>query len=183
MADGIFTQPSGGGVFRDDGLSPQNDPAAPPIDSDGTPLRETLVVVYPSPGHMRVARAIRHPQSGRVEYQEELRVPTQEEVNLLAQQGVTVGPGSMVTNDTGARMPGINGGPSQMPRIGEVAPSGQAVAASGTPWVKLLLALGAGAAGLWAVNKWVVPKVGDFLDGGGDEPRTNGDDDDDDGDD
>jgi len=160
---GIFTQHGPNGVFGRGG--PPEDASAPPVDGDGTPLRETLVVAYPSPGHMRVARAIRHPHNPpgqQVEFQEEFRVPTPEEVALLATQGVTVGPGSMVQSQT-AMMPPTQLGPTQ-PGIGGVgdAPGEE----PGFPWVKVALGVAAGAAGFWAVNKWVLPRfAGDEDDG------------------
>lgn len=156
--DGIFTEHGPDGIFGRGG--DPNDPSAPPVDGDGTPLRETLVVVYPSPGHMRVARAVRHPRTGKVEFQEQYRVPTPEEVVLLKQQGVTVGPGSMVTSQTA-----VSG-------LGD-APAAAAAASEGLPWVKLGIAAAVGAAGFWAVNKWVVPMISE-------EPRANGADDEDD---
>jgi hypothetical protein len=162
--DGIFTQHGPDGIFGRGG--PPEDASSPPIDGDGTPLRETLVVVYPSPGHMRVARAIRHPKSGKVEFQEQYRVPTPEEAAFLKQQGITLGPGSMVT--------------SQLPPVSGLGDAAAAAANGGVPWVKLGVAVALGAAGFWAVNKWVVPMFG-----GDDEPtlrtlRTNTFDDDDD---
>lgn len=153
--DGIFTQPGPDGIFGRGG--DPGDASAPSIDSDGTPLHETLVVVYPSPGHMRVARATRHPQTHKVEFQEQYRLPTPEEVELLKQQGVTVGPGSMVTSQGGA-VSGLG--------ADEGAPPAPLVPG----WVKIGAAVAVGAAGFWAVNKWVVPMVsGDRDDGDTDD--------------
>ncbi len=145
MSDGIFTQPGPDGIFGRGGEP--GDAAAPPIDGDGTPLRETLVAVFPSPGHMRVARAIRYPKrppGQDVEFQEEYRVPTPEEVALLARQGIVAGPGSMV----------VSQGPAPVAGLGEVAPG----STDGQPWLKLVGALVVGAAGMWAVNKFVLPR-------------------------
>lgn len=141
--DGIFTQPGPDGIFGRGGTP--EDAASPPIDGDGTPLRETLVVAYPSPGHMRVARVLRHPQTGKiVEWQEKYREPTPEEEAFLKQRGLVVGAGSMI--QSGA--PGAVGG------LGEAS-----AAPAGIPWVKLGVAAAVGAAGFWAVNKFVVPMV------------------------
>lgn len=172
MSDGIFAQPGPNGIFNDGSGQPL-DSAAPPIDSDDTPLRETLVAVFPSPGHMRVARAIRHPKSGSVEFQEQYRVPTPAEVELLRNQGITadVGPGSM--------MPALNGADAGVaPAANGAAPA--TGAAPGFPWGKVGLAIVAGAAGFWAVNKYVVPK---FTGDGKEEPADDDGraDDDDDG--
>lgn len=153
--DGIFTQPGPDGIFNRGGEPLDAD--SPPIDSDGTPLRETLVVAYPSPGHMRVARATRHPQTGKVEMHEQYRMPTPEEVELLKKQGVAVGAGSMVTSQTpinpvtilGPTRPGFGG-------LGETPPPGEKDKKK-IPWVTLGLGVAAGAAGFWAVNKWVLP--------------------------
>jgi 2-phospho-L-lactate transferase/gluconeogenesis factor (CofD/UPF0052 family) len=163
MQDGIFTQPGPNGIFGRGGEP--GDASAPTVDGDGTMLRETLVVVYPSPGHMRVARAIRHPKTGKVEFQEEYRVPTPDEVELLKQQGVVAGPGSMITSQGPA--PVVGG-------LGDAA----APPADGQPWLKLGIALVAGAAGFWAVNKWVVPMVSGGSDDGVDDADDSADEDD-----
>lgn len=153
--DGIFTQPGPDGIFNRGG--PPLDASSPPIDSDGTPLRETLVVAYPSPGHMRVARAIRHPKSGRVEMYEEYREPTEDEIAILKRQGVTVGPGSMVQHMPSPMPPAV------APPVGGyvgAAGSGEAERPgffASQPWMKLTIAAGVGAAAFWAVNKWVIP--------------------------
>jgi hypothetical protein len=150
--EGIFTQPGPDGILGRGG-EPE-DATSPTIDGDGAALRETLVVAYPSPGHMRVARAIRHPQ-GNVEFQEQYRVPTASEVALLAQKGVKVGPGSMVTSQ------GIQGiGDAGVP--GEVAAQAQPGVLNtlkGQPWLKLAGAVAVGAVGCWVAGKWVVPYV------------------------
>ena len=156
MQDGIFTQPGPDGMFGRGG--PPGDSSSPVIDSDDTPLRETLLVAYPSPGHMRVARAIRHPKSGRTEQQEQYRVPTPEEVEFLKQQGLpgtgagSVGPGSMVqTGGLGETAPAM---PPTDPAAG-TAPAGEPSAL--WTWAKYGAVFAAGAAGFWAVNRWVVP--------------------------
>lgn len=155
MQDGIFTQPGPDGMFGRGG--PPGDASSPPIDSDDTPLRETLLVAYPSPGHMRVARAIRHPKSGRTEQQEQYRVPTPEEVAFLKQQGVpgagSVGAGSLVPAGGGV-VAGF--GDATLPPAG-TDPGVGAPSALGT-WVKYGAVFAAGAAGFWAVNKWVIPR-------------------------
>ncbi len=169
MSDGIFTQPGPDGIFGRGG--PPGDASSPSIDSDGTELRETLVVSYPSAGHMRVARATRNAKTGQiVEFQEQAREPTPEEVEILKRHGVVVGPGSMVRSSSG------------MPAIGEVP---EAPVVPG--WVKIAGAVAVGAAGLWAVNKWVLPKFasgGDEGDEGAADDAVDADEtDDDDGDD
>lgn len=140
--DGIFTQPGDEGLFGRG--YPAQDPSAPAIDSDGTNLRETLMIAYPSPGHMRVARAIRHPKSGAVEFQEEYREPTPREREWLRQRGIPeIGPGSMVPNGTMSQA------------IGDTAiatPTGQPPE-QGTPWLKLGLAFAAGALAIWGAPK------------------------------
>lgn len=154
--DGIFTQPGPDGLFGRGGM-PQ-DASAPAIDGDDSQLRETLVVAYPSPGHMRVARAIRHPRNPpgqQVEFQEQYRVPTPEEVALLKTQGVTVGPGSMVQSQT-MMAPPSQLGPTY-PGIGEVAvPPGDKPK---FPFVKVGLGVVAGAVGFWAFCKWGMPMI------------------------
>ncbi len=148
MSDGIFTQPGPDGIFGRGG--DPADASSPPIDGDDTPLRETLVVDFPSPGHMRVARAIRHPKTGKfTEFQEEFREPTPSEVALLKQKGVVVGPGSMVVSQNG---------------VGEVG-----APAPGQPWFKIGAALAIGAAGCYAVTKYVLPMFG------GEKPDDNDD--------
>ncbi len=160
MNDGIFTPRWG----------PEGETDAPPVDGDGTELRETLAVVYPSPGHMRVARQIRHPKSGNVEFQEEYREPTPEERNFLKAQGVPeIGPGSMIPP----------GAPSGMPSVGDVAPAAAAAPAAGFPWGKVGLALAVGVAGTVAAMKWVVPKLTGASDEGEDGDGDEGDDGDD----
>ncbi len=155
--DGIFTQSGPDGIFG--GGGDPLDASSPPIDSDDTPLRETLVVDFPSPGHMRVARATRHPKSGRTEMYEEYREPTPEEVEILARQGVTVGPGSMVTSMPQPMSPAV------MPSVGgyvgatDGAPPPEGFFAS-QPWLKIGLGVAVGVAGFWAANKWVMPMIG-----------------------
>jgi len=153
MADGIFTQPGPSGIFGRGG--PPGDSSNTPIDSDDTPLRETLLVAYPSPGHMRVARAIRHPKSGRVEMQEEYRVPSPEEVEFLRAQGVpNVGAGSMVRNGGGA-VAGF-GDAAMPPTDPGTTPHAEQLSALWTV-AKYGAVFAAGAVGFWAVNRWVVP--------------------------
>ncbi len=168
--DGIFTPPNDGGIFRDGSTGNMD---APPIDGDDTPLRETLVVAYPAPGHMHVARAIRHPKSGNVEFQEQYRVPTDAEKVWLKQQGIdVVGPGSMIPPQSTGGMGAIDTSNPNAPIVtGSPASSGPpAPASTGTPWVKIGIALAAGAAGMWVVGKWVVPKLEDWgVLGGGDD--------------
>ncbi len=144
--DGIFTQPGPNGIFGRGGTP--GDPTSPPIDSDGTPLRETLLVAYPSPGHMRVARAIRHAKTGHTEFQEEYRVPTPEEAQMLKEQGLTVGPGSMVT---GGALAGLGEDPPPVEAPGVVA------AIKRQPWVRIGLGVAVGVAGSWAYGKYVAP--------------------------
>lgn len=179
MADGIFTQPGPDGLFGRGGEP--LDASAPPIDSDGTPLKETLVAVFPSPGHMRVARATRHPKTGKVEFQEQYRVPTPEEVTYLKSQGIgPVGAGSMVpAPGTGISSgTGALGDPTAPPDPS--APAAPPAPAKGFPWGIAIGALVVGAAGLWAANKYVVPLVS-----GDDKDKDDGADDvgDDEGDD
>lgn len=135
MQEGIFTQPGPDGIFGRGG-EPQ-DATSPSIDSDDQNLRETLVAVFPSPGHMRVARATRNMKTNRVEKHEEFRVPTQKEVELLAQQGVK--PQALTSAALGEA---------------PLAPT----TTSSTPWVKIGIAAAVGAGALWAVNKYVLPR-------------------------
>ena len=149
--EGIFTQPGPDGILGRGG-EPQ-DATSPPIDSDGTMLRETLVADFPSPGHMRVARAIRHPH-GKVEFQEQYREPTPSEVALLAQKGVKVGPGSMVTSSS---MQGI--GDAGVPDAAPAGGPGVLNQIKAQPWLKLAGAVVVGAVGYYVTTKWVVPEV------------------------
>lgn len=139
MNEGIFTQPGPDGIFGRGG-EPQ-DATSPSIDSDGQNLRETLVAVFPSPGHMRVARATRNIKTGHVEKHEEFRVPTQKEVELLAQQGVK---------------------PTAMPsQLGSTAAPAGGGGLLDQPWLKLLGAAAVGAGAYWAVTKFVLPRLGE----------------------
>lgn len=164
--EGIFTQHGPDGIFNSGGGTP-NDASAPIIDSDGTPLRETLVVTYPSPGHMRVARARRNPTSGKVEMQEEERVPTPAEVEFLKNKGVVAGPGSMVTTQVSMPSLGASVDPATgMPAPGTLGPVGGAKSTIKT--IAKVVAIGAVAiGGFYAVNRWVVPMVT----GDSDQPR------------
>lgn len=93
-------QAANDGVFRQQqvyGESADN----PTIDSAGNPLVQSLEVAFQAPGHMRVARVLRDPKrpAGQqiVEYQEQFRPPSPEEVELLKEQGVVkVGPGGVI---------------------------------------------------------------------------------------
>lgn len=137
--EGIFTQPGPDGIFGRGG-DPQ-DASSPSIDSDGQNLRETLVAVFPSPGHMRVARATKNIKTGRTEMHEQYRVPTQKEVELLAQQGIT--PQALGPSSLGAApdaQPGV---------LGTII---------NQPWLKLAGAAVVGAVGFWAVKKYVLDK-------------------------
>ena len=149
--DGIFTQHGPDGIFGRGGEP--GDASAPTVDSDGTPLHETLIVAYPSPGHMRVARATRHPKSGRVEFQEEYRMPTPEEVALLAQKGVSAGAGSMMNPPAAVGMFGSGRG------VGEVTPPAPEEDKSifDQPWLKIAGGVAVGVAGFWVAQKWVMP--------------------------
>lgn len=138
MNEGIFTQPGPDGIFGRGG-TPQ-DATSPSIDSDDQNLRETLVAVFPSPGHMRVARATRNIKTNKVEKHEEFRIPTQKEVELLAQQGIR--PTAMTPATLGA-----------------VGPAGGGGGLLDQPWLKLGVAAAVGAGALWAVNKWVLPRL------------------------
>lgn len=150
--DGIFTQPGPNGIFGRGGTP--GDASSPPIDSDDTPLRETLVVAYPSPGHMRVARAIRHAKTGHKEFQEEFRVPTPDEMELLKQQGLTVGPGSMVLAGLGEDTHATT----------NPSPDGQQPGVLGAikrqPWIRIGLGVAVGVAGYWAYGRYVAPMFG-----------------------
>ncbi len=151
--DGIFTQPGPNGIFGRGGLP--GDASSPPIDGDGTPLRETLVVAYPSPGHMRVARAFRHAKTGHTEFQEEYRVPTPEEQQMLKEQGLNVGAGSMIL-------------PSAVAGLGEDAPVGPPPAETGGiigavkkhPFITLGVVAVTAGAGYWAYGKYISPMFG-----------------------
>jgi hypothetical protein len=159
MNEGIFTQPGPDGIFGRGG-DPQ-DATAPSIDSDGQNLRETLVAVFPAPGHMRVARATKNIKTGRTEMHEQYRVPTQKEVDLLAQQGVT--PQAL--------------GPASVGGMGEAAPAAPGILGTivSQPWLKLAGAAVVGAVGFWVVNKYGIPGVSK------DEDADDGDDGDDEG--
>lgn len=194
MGDGIFTQPGPDGIFNG-GNGPSGDASNPTIDSSGNAfdfglndaqsLRETLLVAYPSPGHMRVARAIVNAETNELkEYQEQFREPSPEEVEWLRRKGVTVGPGSIVKSQSG----GGGGGPPQggggiAPGVGDAGnpPNGTAATnlpaqpKSGMGLLGIGLAFAAGAAALWAGNKYVLPKLGEMFGGA---VRENPDDDD-----
>lgn len=193
MGDGIFTQPGPDGIFNG-GNGPSGDASNPTIDSSGNAfdfglndaqsLRETLLVAYPSPGHMRVARAIVNAETNELkEYQEQFREPSPDEVEWLRRKGVTVGQGSIVKSQGGG--PPSNGG-GIAPGVGDAGnpPNGTAATnlpaqppqKSGMGLLGVGLVFVAGAAALWAGNKYVLPKIGEFFNG----VRENPDDGDDD---
>jgi hypothetical protein len=165
MSDGIFTQPGPDGIFgRHQGGEPL-DATSATIDSDGQNLRDTLVAVFPSPGHMRVARATRNVKTGHVEKHEEYREPTPQERAILAQQGVFPPPGPP------APMPvAFPPAPTALvaPQLGN---AGDKPADAETPWFKLAIAAAVGAAGLWATQTWVMPMLSK---GSGPEPDDEG---------
>lgn len=185
MAEGIFSQHGPEGIFNA-GQGPPADASNPIIDSDGTPLREVLEVAFPSPGHMRVARALRHPTSGKTEYQEQFREPSPEEVEWLRRSGVTVGQGSMVQS---RQVPSVGDtGPGIAPNVAAPAPNGvapnaQAPAANGQPqksgfgWLGVLAAFAAGGAALYVGGKYVMPKIEEWM---GSQPADDDDVDDED---
>lgn len=150
--DGIFTQPGPDGIFGRGG--PAEDASSPPIDSDDTPLRDTLLVAYPSPGHMRVARAVRNVKTGKItEFQEQYREPTPEEVQLLKQQGLKVGPGSMVLSglgeDSALTLPPTTPPPEQE--------RGVLAVVKRQPWIRIGMGVAVGVAGFWAYGKYIAP--------------------------
>jgi len=153
MSDGIFTQPGPDGIFGYGQGGPPQDPSSPTIDSDDNDLRETLVAVFPSPGHMRVARAVRNVKSGVVEKYEEYREPTAREREILAQQGVTAPPAPSMP------APAYYPAPTALvaPQLGGTATD--AGKDDGQPWLKLAGAALVGAAALWATQKWVMPML------------------------
>lgn len=166
MYEGMFTQPGSDGIFGGDGVP--EDASSPSVDSDGEPLRETLIVSYPSPGHMRVARATLDRRTGQVERHEQDREPAPDEVALLRQRGVAVGPGSIVRQPAnlgevslpGPRLPALPGDVTR-PGLPPLPAGGVVPVPEKKPrtWLKVGVALVVGAAGFWAVNKWVVPMV------------------------
>lgn len=173
MSDGIFTQPGPDGIFGYGQGGKPLDASSPTIDSDGEDLRETLVAVFPSPGHMRVARAVRNRKTGNVEKYEEFREPTERERAILAQQGVYPPPAAPIAAPA-AYPPAPS--PLVAPQLGAAAgPNGSNGGGNeGWPWFKLAIAAGVGAAALWAAQKYVMPMVG-----AGEGARDNPPDDDD----
>jgi hypothetical protein len=153
MSEGIFTQPGPDGIFGHGQGGTPLDATSPTIDSDDNNLRETLVAVFPSPGHMRVARAVRNVKSGVVEKYEEYREPTEREREILAQQGVVMPPAAAVPP------PAYYPAPSSLvaPQLG--ATDGSDKRDDGQPWLKLAGAALVGAAALWAAQKWVMPML------------------------
>lgn len=173
--DGIFTQPGPDGIFGYGQGGKPLDASSPTIDSDDRDLRETLVAVFPSPGHMRVARAVQNRKTGVVEKYEEYREPTERERAILAQQGVYPPPAAPVPPP--ASYPPAPS-PLVAPQLG--ATDGSEKREEGWPWFKLAVAAGVGAAALWAAQKYVMPLMNP-------QPNDDGDDgdnaDDDKGDD
>jgi hypothetical protein len=169
MSDGIFTQPGPDGIFGYGQGGKPLDAASPTIDSDGEDLRETLVAVFPSPGHMRVARAVRNRKTGNVEKYEEFREPTERERAILAQQGVFPPPSAPVA-------PPVSYPPAPSAYVAPqlAGTNGTDKKDEGWPWFKLAVAAGVGAAALWAAQKYVMPMVG-----AGEGARENPPDDDD----
>lgn len=112
------------GVFRQEETYQEN-PGNPTIASDGSPLVQSLEVAFQAPGHMRVARVIRDtrkpPGQQVIEYQEQFRPPSPEEVELLKQQGVVkIGPGGVILSGLGE--PGPTGGGGIAPGVLAPAP-------------------------------------------------------------
>ncbi len=111
----MFGGAANDGVFRQDQVY-QESPASPSIASDGSPLVDSLEVAFQSPGHMRVARVKRNPmkhpgQPGHIEYQEQFRPPSDEEIQILKEQGVIkVGPGNVLLSGLGEPGPTSGGG-------------------------------------------------------------------------
>ena len=166
MSDGIFTQPGPDGIFGYGQGGEPLDAASPTIDSDGEDLRETLVAVFPSPGHMRVARAVRNRKTGNVEKYEEFREPTERERAILAQQGVFPPPAPTYPTHIPP--------PAPVPLVAPQLGSTDQKPPAEIPWLKLALAAGVGAAALWAAQRYVMPMIGskdepDDGDGGGDD--------------
>lgn len=157
MSDGIFTQPGPDGIFgRHQGGEPL-DASSPTIDSDGADLRDTLIAVFPSPGHMRVARATRNVRTGKVEKHEEYREPTPQERAILEQQGVKPPPAPAAPGPV-SFPPAPT--PLVAPQLGtQTGSAGGQPPPAETPWLKLALAAAVGAAGLWAAQKWVMPML------------------------
>lgn len=96
----MFGGAANDGVFRQEQVYQEN-PASPTIDSGNVPLVQSLEVAFQAPGHMRVARVLRDPKrpAGQqiVEYQEQFRPPSDEEVQILKEQGVVKeGPGGVI---------------------------------------------------------------------------------------
>jgi hypothetical protein len=155
MSDGIFTQPGPDGIFGYGQGGKPLDASSPTIDSDDEDLRETLVAVFPSPGHMRVARALRNRKTGNVEKHEEFREPTERERAFLAQQGVFPPPAAPVPCPASY---GPAPSPLVAPQLGATDGNGGGKD-EGWPWFKLAIAAGVGAAALWATQKYVMPMV------------------------
>lgn len=179
MSDGIFTQPGPDGIFGYGQGGKPLDASSPTIDSDDVDLRETLVAVFPSPGHMRVARAVRNRKTGVVEKYEEYREPTERERAILAQQGVFP-PAAPPAPPSPSFPPAPTG--LVAPQLGSTdSGSGNGAGKNqGWPWFKLAIAAGVGAAALWAAQKYVVPKMNPQPD---DDDGADGDDKGDDGED
>lgn len=122
-------QAANDGVFRQNEVYQEN-PASPTIDSAGNPLVQSLEVAFQAPGHMRVARVLRDPKRppGQqiVEYQEQFRAPSPEEVELLKEQGVVkVGPGGVILSglgDPGPVAQGVASGGGMAPGVLAPAP-------------------------------------------------------------
>lgn len=174
MSDGIFTQPGPDGIFGYGQGGKPLDASSPTIDSDDRDLRETLVAVFPSPGHMRVARATRNIKTGVVEKYEEYREPTERERAILAQQGVyppasapVPGPVSYPPAPTGL----------VAPQLGNAEGGAGNGKAGEWPWFKLAIAAGIGVAACLATQKYVMPLVASRSNPRADDADDDGDDD------
>lgn len=161
------------GVFRQEQVYQEN-PASPTIDSAGNPLVQSLEVAFQAPGHMRVARVIRDtrkpPGQQVIEYQEQFRPPSPEEVELLKEQGVVkVGPGGVILSGLGEPGPAASGGGGIAPGVlVPVVPGhGAPVAGQPTSTIGKVVKYGAilGGIGLvgWGAYKFAWPFISSKL--------------------
>jgi hypothetical protein len=127
---------------------------------------------------MRVARAVRNRKTGNVEKYEEFREPTERERAVLAQQGVFP---AQAAAAPAAHAPPPAPMPLVAPQLAGAAGSGSAsgnAPPAETPWLKLAIAAGVGAAALWAAQRYVMPMLSksDGPDAEGDDEAPEGED-------